>query len=317
MSGILYQLGVGSIACTAAWLSAPVMVPWLRKLKIGQSIREEGPQSHLIKAGTPTMGGIIILTGLLAAVMMAGEPDLSAWIVLVSTLGFGAIGFCDDYIKVVMKRNLGLRAWQKIVGQVAVSLVITVMALQSGSEVLIPGTGTYWDMGLLFIPFMILGQVFFTNSVNLTDGLDGLAGGITLVVLIFFSAAAWKFGSPQTGLLAAGLAGGCIGFLRVNLHPAKVFMGDTGSLALGGAVAGLAIAMKLPLILPIVGFIYIVEALSVMLQVASFKLTGKRIFKMAPLHHHFELSGWNETKVVRVFWGITAIMALLAWALLL
>lgn len=316
MSAVLYQLAVGVLACAVAWFAGPVMIPWLRKLKIGQSIREEGPQSHLVKAGTPTMGGIIILMGLATAVILAGVPDLSAWIVLVSTVGFGAIGFYDDYIKVVKKRNLGLRAWQKVAGQLAVSALITVMALQSGSEVLIPGMNVYWDMGLLFIPFLILGQVFFTNSVNLTDGLDGLAGGITLIVMVFFSAAAWKFGSPQTGLLAAGLAGGCAGFLRVNVHPAKVFMGDTGSLALGGAVAGLAIAMKLPLILPIVGFIYCVEAVSVMLQVGSFKLTGKRIFRMAPIHHHFELSGWKETKVVRVFWAVTGFMALLAWMLL-
>lgn len=317
MSGILYQFGVGALAFAAAWLAGPMMVPWLRRLKIGQSIREEGPQSHLIKAGTPTMGGVIILVGLAVAVVLAGVPGLPAAIVLVSTLGFGAIGFYDDYIKVVKKRNLGLRAWQKIAGQLAVSAIVTVMALQSGSGVWVPGAGFYWDMGILFIPFMILGLVFFTNSVNLTDGLDGLAGGITLIVLIFFSAAAWKFGTPQTGLLAVGLAGGCAGFLRVNLHPAKVFMGDTGSLALGGAVAGLAVAMKLPLILPIVGFIYCIEAVSVMLQVGSFKLTGKRIFKMAPIHHHFELSGWKETKVVRVFWGITGFMALLAWMLLL
>lgn len=316
MSTVLYQLAVGVSACSVAWFAGPAMIPWLRKLKIGQSIREEGPQSHLVKAGTPTMGGIIILIGLATAVILAGVPDLSAWIVLVSTVGFGAIGFYDDYIKVVKKRNLGLRAWQKVAGQLAVSALITVMALQSGSEVLIPGMNVYWDMGLLFIPFLILGQVFFTNSVNLTDGLDGLAGGITLIVMVFFSAAAWKFGSPQTGLLAAGLAGGCAGFLRVNVHPAKVFMGDTGSLALGGAVAGLAIAMKLPLILPIVGFIYCVEAVSVMLQVGSFKLTGKRIFRMAPIHHHFELSGWKETKVVRVFWAVTGFMALLAWMLL-
>lgn len=316
MSGMTYQLGVGSIACAAAWLSGPLIIPFLRKLKIGQTIREEGPQSHLVKAGTPTMGGFIILVGLVIAAIMAGVPDMSAGIVLVSTLGFGAIGFYDDYIKIVKRRNLGLRAWQKVVGQILVASVVTGMALQSGSEVFVPGAGFYWDMGLLFVPFMILGQVFFTNSVNLTDGLDGLAGGITLIVLVFFSAVAWKFGSPQTGLLAAGLAGGCLGFLRVNIHPAKVFMGDTGSLALGGAVAGLAVAMKLPLILPIVGFIYCAEAVSVMLQVGSFKLTGKRIFKMAPLHHHFELIGWKETIVVRAFWSVTGIMALLAWMLL-
>lgn len=316
MNGIQYQLFVGAMACAAAWIAGPYMVPWLRKLKIGQSIREEGPQSHLVKAGTPTMGGFIILIGLAVAVALLGVPGREALIVLISTLGFGAIGFYDDYIKVVKKRNLGLRAWQKIVGQTIVSTVVTVIALQAGTDILVPGTGYFWSMGALFIPFLVLGQIFFTNSVNLTDGLDGLAGGITLIVLVFFSAAAWKFGSAQAGILAAGLAGGCVGFLRVNIHPAKVFMGDTGSLALGGAVAGLAIAMKLPLVLPIVGLIYCAEAISVMLQVGSFKLTGKRIFKMAPLHHHFELSGWKETKVVIVFWTITGIMALVAWLLI-
>lgn len=316
MNGIVYQVAVGAAACAVSWLAGPLMIPWLQKLKIGQSIREEGPQSHLVKAGTPTMGGFIILLGLVVAVILAGLPDMSAAIVLVSIVGFGSIGFYDDYIKVVKKRNLGLRAWQKIVGQLVVASVITFMAIQSGSDLLVPGTDYYWNMGILFIPFMIIGQIFFTNSVNLTDGLDGLAGGITFIVLLFFSVAAWKYGSSDTGLLAAGLAGGCLGFLRVNIHPAKVFMGDTGSLALGGAVAGLAVAMKLPLILPIVGFIYCMEALSVILQVASFKLTGKRIFKMAPIHHHFELSGWKETKVVRVFWGVTGFMALLAWLLI-
>lgn len=316
MNGIQYQLFVGAAACAAAWIAGPFMIPWLRKLKIGQSIREEGPQSHLIKAGTPTMGGFIILIGLAVAVLLSGMPDRGAQVVLISTLGFGIIGFYDDYIKVVKKRNLGLRAWQKIAGQILVSAVVTAMALQGGSDILVPGTGQFWNMGLLFIPFLILGQIFFTNSVNLTDGLDGLAGGITLIVMLFFCAAAWKYGTPQAGLLAAGLAGGCVGFLRVNRYPAKVFMGDTGSLALGGAVAGLAIAMKLPLILPVVGFIYCAEAISVMLQVGSFKLTGKRIFKMAPLHHHFELCGWKETKVVNVFWGVTGIMALLAWVLI-
>ncbi len=313
MSDLYYQLLGGLTAFAVAWLSGPLMIPWLRKLKIGQSIREEGPQSHLVKAGTPTMGGFIILLGLVVAIIFIGMPDHAALIVLMSTLGFGAIGFYDDYIKVVKKRSLGLRAWQKIVGQTAVAGAVTVMALRAGTEMLVPGTGYFWDMGVFFIPFMVLGQIFFTNSVNLTDGLDGLAGGITFIVLVFFSGAAWKYGSPQTGMLAAGLAGGCAGFLRVNIFPAKVFMGDTGSLALGGAIAGLAVAMKLPLILPVVGVIYCAEAVSVMLQVGSFKLTGKRIFKMAPLHHHFELSGWKETKVVKVFWSITGIMALLAW----
>jgi len=316
MSDSIVQLGVFAGAAAVSLIAGPLMIPWLRRLKIGQSIREEGPQSHLVKSGTPTMGGFIILLGLVTALPFIGVPQREALIVLAGTLGFGAIGFYDDYIKVVKKRNLGLRAWQKIVGQIVAAALVTALAWVGGTDVLVPGALVYWETGLLFIPLMVLGQIFFTNSVNLTDGLDGLAGGITFVVLLFFAAAAGKYGTPQTGLLALGLAGGCLGFLRVNRHPARVFMGDTGSLALGGALAGLAVAMKLPLILPVVGLIYILEALSVVLQVGSFKLTGKRVFKMAPLHHHFELSGWKETKVVRVFWAVTLVMALAAWLMI-
>lgn len=316
MNDMIIQGGAFAFAAAVSFMAGPAMIPWLRRLKIGQSIREEGPQSHLVKAGTPTMGGFIILLGLVAVLPFVGIPDRSALIVLACTLSFGAIGFYDDYIKVVKKRNLGLRAWQKIVGQTAAALLVTALAWPDGTGVLVPGAGFLWEMGFLFVPFMVLGQIFFTNSVNLTDGLDGLAGGITFIVLLFFAGAAAAHGTLQTGILALGLAGGCLGFLRVNRHPARVFMGDTGSLALGGAVAGLAIAMKLPLILPVVGLIYCAEAFSVMLQVGSFKLTGKRIFKMAPLHHHYELSGWKETKVVRVFWTVTAVMALVAWLLI-
>lgn len=316
MNAILIQALAGIVAALVSWIAGPWMIPWLQKLKIGQSIREDGPQSHLSKAGTPTMGGFILLAGFAAAVPFAGRPDSMASIVLVSTVGFGAIGFWDDYIKVVKKRNLGLRAWQKIVGQIAVSLLITGMAYKAGTDIWVPGMSVYWNMGILFAPFLILGQIFFTNSVNLTDGLDGLATGITAIVMLFFAVIAHSYGSVDTGILAAGLFGGCLGFLRVNAHPAKVFMGDTGSLALGGAVAGLAVAMKLPLILPVVGFIYCLEAVSVMLQVGSYKLRGKRLFKMAPLHHHFELSGWHETKVVKVFWMITAIMGIASYAIL-
>jgi len=306
------QIAIGALCFTL--LAGPFVIPFLQKLKIGQSIREDGPQSHLAKTGTPTMGGVLILVGFLIALLPVGVPDRSALIVIISTLGFGAIGFCDDYIKVVKKRNLGLRAWQKIVGQIAVSVVVTVLALQQGTALLIPFTGTYWTASIfIFVPFLILGQIFMTNSVNLTDGLDGLAGGITALVMLFFIFAGWKYHLLKSALLAAGLFGGCLGFLRYNIHPAKVFMGDTGSLALGGAVAGLAIVMKLPLLLPIIGFIYCIEAISVILQVASFKSTGRRIFRMAPLHHHFELGGWKETKVVHIFWGITLVMICVAW----
>jgi len=307
-----YNLYIISIlsAFVLAIVIGPLLIPLLHRLKFGQNVRDDGPQSHLKKTGTPAMGGIIFLLATIT-VSLAFTKDKDMMLVLATTLLFGLIGFADDYIKIVKKRSLGLRAWQKIVAQFVVALFLTFVSAginQVGTSVLIPFTGKFWDLGMLYIPFIIIFIIGFVNSVNLTDGLDGLAGGITVVVLGFFSVVALV--SKNLGILVfcGALIGALLGFLRFNSHPAQVFMGDTGSLALGGAVVALAVVTKLPIFLFIIGAVYAAEAASVIIQVVYFKATkGKRIFKMAPLHHHFELSGWAESKVVSIF-TITAII---------
>lgn len=292
-----YNIYIISIISTfiLALAGGPLFIPFLRKMKFGQTVRDEGPQSHLKKTGTPTMGGLIILipTALVALIFTRDKDML---LVLITTLLSGTIGFLDDYIKVVKKRSLGLTARQKIIAQFLVAAFLAYIASgvgQIGPKILIPFTGKFFDLGIMYIPFTIFVVIATINSVNLTDGLDGLAGGVTVVVLGFFSVVALAL--KHTGLLifCGALIGGLLGFLRFNSHPAAVFMGDTGSLALGGAVAALAVVTKLPIFIVIVGAIYVAEALSVIIQVTYFKRTGgKRIFKMTPLHHHFELSGW-------------------------
>ncbi len=293
----------------------PLVIPMLKKLKIGQSIREDGPQSHLSKSGTPTMGGIIIFAGLLISVLTSGVLNKDMYILLLSTLGFGLIGFVDDYIIVARKRNLGLRAYQKIIAQVILAVILAIYQSKAsvlGTKVVIPFLkNQYLDLGILYIPFIAFVVIATVNSVNLTDGLDGLASGVTLIILSFFGIVSMKMGMTSISIFSAALSGACLGFLMHNAHPAKVFMGDTGSMGLGGAVAAIAILLNLPLIIPIVGGIYFVEALSVIIQVLSFKLTGKRVFLMSPLHHHFEHKGWKETKVVIVFWSVTVILCLI------
>ena len=290
----------------------PMLIPVLRRLKFGQTEREEGPESHLKKQGTPTMGGIAIL----AAFVMGGaffiNGNMDGLAVLLVTLGFGVIGFIDDYIKVVKKRSLGLTPIQKIIGQLVITGLFAFYIIKSGigTDILIPFTkGVTIDLGIIYIPFLVVTVLGTVNGVNLTDGLDGLASGVTLIVSVFFMMVAWAAGS---GILPiAGAAGGSLlAFLIFNAYPAKVFMGDTGSLALGGFVASTALILKMPTFIIIVGFIYLMESISVILQVAYFKKTGKRIFKMAPIHHHFELCGWSETKVVTVFYIITAMLCL-------
>ncbi|MBS4540089.1 phospho-N-acetylmuramoyl-pentapeptide-transferase [Clostridium sp. D2Q-11] len=287
----------------------PITIPLLRRLKVGQSIRAEGPKSHIKKSGTPTMGGLMFLIAAIITSLTSGIVNQDLIILIFATLGFGAIGFIDDFIKVVLKRNLGLRAYQKLLGQIFIAVILVIYQTRTaseGTEVIVPFLNNFYlDLGIIYLPFIVFVVVGTVNSVNLTDGLDGLATGVTLIVLSFFSLVALKMGYSTVTVFSAALAGGCLGFLKYNSHPAKVFMGDTGSLALGGAIAAISIIMKIPLILPIVGGIYFAETLSVILQVLSFKLTGKRIFKMSPLHHHYELSGWKETKVVTVFWLAT------------
>jgi len=301
---------------------SPFMIPALTRLKVGQNVRDDGPQTHLTKSGTPTMGGIIILISIVAASLFFIRGNLDAMILLFVTAGFGLIGFLDDYTKVVKKRSLGLRAYQKFVLQLFVTGVFclylhTQRAEMFGVEfgmLLVPFTnGLTIDIGVLYLPFVVFVMLGTVNGVNLTDGLDGLASGVTLLVAVFFVLMAWAAGSGVLPVVGAA-AGSLLAFLLFNAYPAKVFMGDTGSLALGGLIAALAIMLKLPLFLPIVGFIYVIETLSVMIQVAYFKKTGgKRFFKMAPIHHAFEVSGWPETKVVTLFYVITAIACLISF----
>lgn len=291
-----------------------LLIPFLRRLKIGQSIRKEGPKSHFKKSGTPTIGGLIFLIALVITTLTSGVINNDLIILLTATLGFGLIGFIDDFIKVVLKRNLGLRAYQKLIMQIVLAVILAIYQSNTsiaGTEIIVPFLNTTFDLGYLYIPFIAFVVVGTVNSVNLTDGLDGLASGVTLIVMAFFSLVAINVGSESVAVFSAALVGGCLGFLRYNSHPAKVIMGDTGSLALGGAVVSSAIILNLPLILPIVGGIYFAEALSVIIQVTSYKLTGKRVFRMSPLHHHYEEKGWHETKVVIVFWIATIILCLI------
>ena len=292
----------------------PIVIPILQRLKVGQSIRDDGPKSHMSKSGTPTMGGLIMVAAIIITAMTSGTINRDLLVILFSTIAFGTIGFIDDFIKVVLRRNLGLKAYQKLAGQILIAVAIAIYqssASVTGTKILVPFFNYYWDLGILYIPYIAFFVVATVNSVNLTDGLDGLASGVTLIVASFFSLVAMNWGYPSIALFSGALTGTCLGFLRFNAHPAKVFMGDTGSLALGGAIATIAILLNLTLLIPIVGGIYFAETLSVILQVASFKLTGKRIFKMSPLHHHYELKGWKETKVVVVFWSVTLLFCII------
>lgn len=305
-----------AISTGTATLLGPYVIPKLRQLKFGQSIREEGPQSHQVKAGTPTMGGILIIMGFLSTMLFLQRFSLQSLAVTAGLLLFGSVGFIDDYIKVVLKRNLGLRAYQKIIGQTAIGIFVGYLGYLNGPDMLVPFTKLTLHLGIWFIPVMLVVFLAVTNAVNLTDGLDGLASGTTIFSALFFAAAAVKMGQGDVAVASLALAGGCLGFLFFNKYPAKVFMGDAGSLAIGGALGAIAMILKLPLFLPFVGLVFVLETLSVIIQVTSFKLTGKRVFKMSPIHHHFELSGWKETKVVRVFWTTAFLAAVVAWVIL-
>lgn len=298
-------------------LQGPILIPLLQKFKFGQSIREEGPKSHQKKAGTPTMGGIIfILSSFITMALIIKKPGDEAMIALYAFVAFGIIGAIDDGLKIVNKNNLGLRAYQKMILLLLVSGVFAYYAAKNpyiGTSIIIPFAHKTVNFGWFYVPFIIFYFTAVTNAVNLTDGLDGLATSVTLLVMTFFSLVSFAMGHYTLAIFCAVVAGALLGFLRYNAFPAQVFMGDTGSLALGGAVAAVALILKLPLLVIIVGGIYLMEALSVILQVASFKLTGKRIFKMSPIHHHFELSGWHETKVVSIFCIVTVVLCLIAF----
>lgn len=292
------------------------MIRYLQILKFGQNIRTDGPKSHLKKANTPTMGGIIFLISMTITSLFFLHGNPECILVLLTTIGFGLIGFADDFIKILKKRSLGLRAYQKIILQilmVAFFLFYLHKFLPNTdySMIYIPFVRGKLKLGIFFVPFIFLVLIGTVNSINLTDGLDGLAAGVTVLVAIFFMYVALKFNNPLC-FVAGIVVGSLLSFLLFNFYPAKVFMGDAGAFALGGFVASIAVILRMPLFLIIVGIIYVVESLSVMLQVSYFKIShGKRIFKMAPLHHHFELCDWPETKVVAVFYFVTAIMCLI------
>jgi len=297
---------------------APIGIPMLRRLKFGQSIREEGPQSHMKKAGTPTMGGLIFLLSIIATTVVCGLLldvfTTHTVVLLLVFIGFGIIGFLDDGIKVILKRNLGLTSLQKLIGQIVIAIAAFLL-LRLGTfdtAITIPFTEWQLDLGMLYIAFLIFWLVGFSNAVNLTDGLDGLVAGTASIAFAAFGVLALFNEQADIALFAFAVTGALLGFLIFNANPAKVFMGDTGSLALGGALAMISVLVNQELLLLLIGLVFVIETLSVILQVGSFKLRKKRIFKMSPIHHHFELSGWSEWKVVLVFWSTGLVMALIA-----
>ncbi|WP_027398727.1 phospho-N-acetylmuramoyl-pentapeptide-transferase [Anaerovorax odorimutans] len=310
------QMGITiAVAFIITVIGMLLFLPVLKKIKAGQSIREEGPKSHMIKSGTPTMGGIVIIAAVFITCITAGEIKKDMIIILAAFVAFGILGFLDDFVKVSLKRNLGLTAKQKLFFQILIAVGLAIYQSKVSiyeTTVFIPFINQHWDFGLLYIPFVAFVVVAMVNSVNLTDGLDGLASGVSAIVSIFLAIYALTFGFPTEITFCSALAGGCIGFLMFNKYPAKVFMGDTGSLALGGGIASAAILMNIELIIPIAGGVFLAETLSVIIQVISFKTTGKRVFKMAPLHHHFELCGFKETTVVAVFWLVTLILCVIS-----
>ena len=301
------------ISALAGMILGPIIIPRLRQLKFGQAIREEGPQSHLHKTGTPTMGGLIFIIAFLMpiAFTLVFELDTVAYVSLALLL-FGAVGFLDDYLKVVKRHNEGLKAKQKFLLQFVLGVCFTVFSLKWGTELYVPFVRGLVDFGGLYVPLMIVVFLAVDNAVNLTDGLDGLAGTVTFFVSLFFLIMGYVQNNPVVMFMAASMMGGLLAYLKFNWHPAKVFMGDTGSLALGGYVAAMAVLLKMPLFIPIFGLIYFVETLSVMIQVGVYKKTKKRVFKMAPIHHHFEMNGWNEIQIVTRFSLVTVIMSVIS-----
>ena len=321
MAGNLWLLAMPLlVAFGVTALVSPVLIPWLKKLKFGQKILEIGPNWHKSKQGTPTMGGIAFILGVLAAIVLLlfVKFSLSLCMMLVISLGFGLIGFTDDYIKVVKKRNLGLTARQKFLLQTILAVIYVAVLANTGNldnHIIIPfmqkTVQLNWIFYVVLILFVVTGTV---NAVNLTDGIDGLATGITAFVALFFAVAAVLLKNIDAVWFSLAVLGGCMAFFMFNKHPAKMFMGDTGSLFLGGSISVLAVGLKMPIILVIAGFVYLFETLSVIIQVTSYKLTGKRVFKMTPIHHHFEMCGWKENKIVGVFTSVTLLLCILGIA---
>ena len=314
------MLVTAAAGCVLSGVIGYFLLPVLRALKAGQSIREIGPTWHNNKAGTPMMGGLMFILAVIICLLMnlPSMKEYSVFYVLILSLCFGFVGFLDDFCKIKYKRNLGLTSLQKAMLQMAVSAIYLYILYRQNimtSDIYVPFLNLTFQLHpIVYIFFAMFVMVGCVNSVNLTDGIDGLCGSVTIPVMVFFAAAAFCMGKYDLALLPAALVGGLIAYLFFNWHPAKVFMGDTGSLFLGGVVCAMAFALDMPLVLILVGLVYIVETLSVILQVGYFKLThGKRLFKMSPIHHHFEMSGWKEEKIVLVFTGISALMCVIAW----
>ena len=313
------------VSFAVALIAGRFIIPALKKHKAGQHVREDGPQAHLKKEGTPTMGGVIIMIGVVAAMLLFMNRETGyAWFALIGALAYGLIGLIDDMIIVLKHRSEGLTPKQKLLLQFLFGALISVYAYLDpaiGSSLYIPIANIYVDFGWFYIPFNIFFLIALTNSVNLTDGLDGLAGGVSLVnsvtfALIFMGLAATFTWSNDLMIFAAALTGGILGFLRYNAYPAKVFMGDTGAFFLGGALSMLAIISRMQIIIPVIGFMFMLSSISCIIQVAYYKRTKKRVFKMAPLHHHFELCGIHETKIVTMYMMITAVLCLITLLIL-
>ncbi|MFD1777800.1 MULTISPECIES: phospho-N-acetylmuramoyl-pentapeptide-transferase [Fredinandcohnia] len=311
---VIYSIAIGFIISV---ILSPIFIPFLRRLKFGQSIREEGPKSHQKKSGTPTMGGIIILVSILLTTLLVsnrlGELSVTTYLLLFVTIGYGVLGFLDDFIKVVLKRNLGLTSRQKLFGQIVIAIIFYFIFKQNNfsTAISIPGTDFEFDLKLLYVLLLIIWLVGFSNAVNLTDGLDGLVSGTAAIAFGAFAVLAWNQAQYDVAIFCVAVVGAVLGFLVFNANPAKVFMGDTGSLALGGAIATVAIMLKLEILLLLIGGVFVIETLSVIIQVISFKTTGRRVFRMSPLHHHYELVGWSEWRVVVTFWTVGLLCAIL------
>lgn len=305
------------VAFIISLLLGNLLIPSLSLLKIGQHIREEEPEHHQKKSGTPIFGGIIfIFSTTITLLLMTKNLRSEGMLALIGLLGFGFIGFLDDGIKTIRKNNLGLKSYQKMLLLVIFAAVLsyyTCYELGYGTSILIPFSQKSIQLGIWYLPFIIFYFACTTNGANFTDGLDGLAATINLLIMTFFATLSFGLGHYSLCIFCTAVVGAVAGFLKFNMYPARVFMGDTGSLALGGAVATVAMLLKLPLIILLVGIIYVVELLSVVLQISSFKLRGKRIFKMSPIHYHYELSGWDETKIVSVFSVVTVIFCFIAF----
>ena len=299
MGTLNYPVMAIIVAAVLVLISGPRLIPELHKLKFGQAIREEGPASHQAKQGTPTMGGIMIILSIAITTLAIGSWNLEIGLALVIMLGHFLLGFLDDYIKVVKKQNLGLKARQKLLGQICIAVLIAYFA-GLPTDLWVPFIGNI-DLGYGFYALLLFVLVGTSNAVNLTDGLDGLASGTMIAASLAYMVICIGLNKIDLAIFCGAIAGACLGFLKFNAHPAKIFMGDTGSLALGGAIAAVGILTHTEILLAIVGIVFVCEAMSVIIQVISFKSTGKRVFLMSPVHHHFELKGWKETKVVRVF----------------